>query len=93
MSVNKKEFAAKMKDFGMASKAEAERAIDAFLDTLEYFVSEHEEVKFVGYFGVETVDKDERKGRNPKTGEEITIDAHTVVKFSVGKTLKDAANF
>ena len=79
MSVNKKEFAAKMKDFGMASKAEAERAIDAFLDTLEYFVSEHEEVKFVGYFGVETVDKDERKGRNPKTGEEITIDAHTVV--------------
>ena len=92
MSVNKKEFAAKMKDFGMASKAEAERAIDAFLDTLEYFVSEHEEVKFVGYFGVETVDKDERKGRNPQTGEEITIDAHTVVKFSVGKTLKDAAN-
>ena len=92
MSVNKKEFAAKMKDFGMASKAEAERAIDVFLDTLEYFVSEHEEVKFVGYFGVETVDKDERKGRNPKTGEEITIDAHTVVKFSVGKTLKDAAN-
>lgn len=93
MSVNKKEFAAKMKDFGMASKAEAERAIDVFLDTLEYFVSEHEEVKFVGYFGVETVDKDERKGRNPKTGEEITIDAHTVVKFSVGKTLKDAANY
>ena len=92
MSVNKKEFAAKMKDFGMASKAEAERAIDAFLDTLEYFVSEHEEIKFVGYFGVETVDKDERKGRNPKTGEEITIDAHTVVKFSVGKILKDAAN-
>ena len=92
MSVNKKEFAAKMKDFGMNSKAEAERAIDAFLQTLEYFVGEHEEVKFVGYFGVEVVDKDERQGRNPKTGETITINAHSVVKFSAGKALKDVAN-
>lgn len=44
-------------------------------------------------FGVfKVVDKAERTGRNPRTGEEITIPAHKSVAFSASKTLKDAVN-
>ena len=47
-------------------------------------------VKFIGEFSLEVKEVGERKGRNPKTGEEIVIPAHKAVKATIGKALKDA---
>lgn len=92
MIVGKKEFAAKMAEIGNTTKAEAERAVDTFLEALSFYVAEQEEIKFVGYLSVEVKEKDARMGRNPQTGEAIEIPAHNVVKMSAGKTLKELAN-
>ncbi|MCL2029875.1 MAG: HU family DNA-binding protein [Deltaproteobacteria bacterium] len=44
-------------------------------------------------FGIfEVVKRDKRKGRNPRTGEPVTIKAHKAVRFRPSKTLKDAVN-
>ena len=57
------------------------------------FVSKAEsERNFIGWGKFEVVQKAERMGRNPKTGEEIKIEAKKTVKFKAGKTLTDKMN-
>ena len=72
------------------TKANAERALNAFLDSVEASLVSEGKLTLTGFgtFAVET--RKARKGRNPRTGEEITIPASQVVKFRPGKLLKDA---
>lgn len=72
------------------TKANAERALNAFLDSVEATLVSEGKLTLTGFgtFAVET--RKARKGRNPRTGEEITIPASQVVKFRPGKLLKDA---
>lgn len=71
------------------TKAEAERVVEAFLNTLEEALVEDQDVSFTGFGKFEVVERAERLGRNPKTGEDIIIDAKKVVKFKAGKALAD----
>ncbi|MGN1011215.1 MAG: HU family DNA-binding protein, partial [Clostridia bacterium] len=51
-----------------------------------------EEIRFIGFGSFEVKDRAQRKGRNPRTGEEIHIPAAKVPVFKCGKLLKSAVN-
>ena len=91
--MTKKDFAKVLFETGaFPSKAEAERKVDLFLTTIENPLAAGEELNFIGWGKFEVVERAERVGRNPKTGEEIKIEAKKTVKFKPGKTLVDKIN-
>ena len=72
------------------NKASAERTLNVILDSIGEILAEKEKLTLTG-FGSFVVEKREaRIGRNPRTGSQIEIPAAKVVKFRVGKTLKNA---
>jgi DNA-binding protein HU-beta len=76
-------------DVGL-SKSDAGRALDATLESIKTALKKNDKVTLVG-FGTFSVSKRKaRKGRNPRTGEEIKIKASKSPKFTAGKSLKDA---
>ncbi|WP_294707391.1 HU family DNA-binding protein [uncultured Fusobacterium sp.] len=91
--MTKKDFAKILFETGaFPSKAEAERKVELFLATIENTLASGEELNFIGWGKFEVVERAERIGRNPKTGEEIKIEAKKTVKFKPGKTLVDKVN-
>lgn len=91
--MNKKEFVALFAERGnFDTKAEAERKLEAILNTFEEVLVKGEDVNFVGWGKFEVVEKAARNGRNPKTGEEVAIPAKKVVKFKAGKSLAEKVN-
>ena len=70
--------------------------VGIFLETLikvtEESVTNGEKVQLVGFGTFEKVHRAEKKGHNPRTGEEITISPSNSVKFKVGKQFKDRVN-
>lgn len=75
-----------------ATKADAEKAFDAFCDVLGKGIEKGEGVRLpgVGSFSVKL--RPAREGRNPQTGKTIKIPAKRAVKFSTGKALDEALN-
>ena len=72
------------------TKAAASRAFDAFLESVTESLQKGEPVVIVN-FGTFTIkDRPAREGRNPSTGEKITIGAAKIVGFKAGKALKEA---
>lgn len=74
------------------TKAAAERSLNAMLESVQEMLAEDGKLTLTGFgtFAAET--RQERQGRNPRTGEVITIAASKVVRFRPGKMLKDALN-
>lgn len=73
------------------SKDKAGAALNALLDGIQDALKTDEgKVQLTGFGTFQTVHKAERKGRNPGTGEEITIPAQNAVRFKPGKSFKDA---
>lgn len=77
---------------GLQNKAKGEEALNAVLSCLKDALAAGETVTFTGFGTFKVNERAERKGRNPHSGEEITIPAGKVVKFTPGKALKDAVN-
>ena len=74
------------------TKADAGRGLDALIKTIETTLKTGDSISLVG-FGTFTVkERAEHTGRNPQTGQEITIAAAKVPSFKPGKGLKDAVN-
>ena len=90
--MTKQELISIIADAADISAAAAQRAIDAFTDTVATQLSAGEEVALVGFGSFSTSQRAARKGRNPQTGAEIDIAASVVAKFKPGKRLKDAVN-
>ena len=76
----------------LKTKVEAEKITKAFIDTLEEILVKGEEIAFLGFGKFEVSERAARTGRNPQTGEEMTIEAKKVVKFKPGKGLSEAVN-
>ena len=72
------------------SKADAARAIDATIGSITSTLKKGQSVTLVGFGTFKVSKRQARKGRNPRTGEVITIKAAKVPRFSAGKSLKDA---
>ncbi len=87
--MSKAELVEKIAEQAKLTKVDAERALNAFINVVTASLKEGEDVALVG-FGTFTIgDRAERQGRNPQTGEVITISAKKVVKFKPGKALKE----
>nr|WP_239482364.1 HU family DNA-binding protein [Neisseria elongata] len=71
------------------SKHDAARFVDAFISVVTQELKDGNDVTLVGFGSFHTAQSAERKGRNPKTGETITIPATRAPKFKPAKGLKD----
>jgi len=71
------------------SKKDAEKALNATLDTISDVLASGEKVALVGFGSFETKKREARMGRNPKTKEPIEIAASRAPVFKAGKALKD----
>ncbi len=71
-------------------RAAAERAINSFTATITEVLSAGDKITLTGFGTFYVSNRLPRKGRNPRTGEEIDIPAVKIPKFKVGKGLKDA---
>jgi DNA-binding protein HU-beta len=74
------------------AKANVGPLIDGFLDVVKRSVANGETVQLIGFGSFSVSQRSERKGRNPATGEEITIAAAKAIKFTAGKLFKDTVN-
>ena len=74
------------------TKAAAERALNAFLGSVKDGLVKESKLTLTGFgtFAVET--RKARQGRNPRTGDTLTIPACKILKFRPGKMLKDSLN-
>ncbi len=72
------------------SKRDASSAVDALLSGIADALQSGEKVQLVGFGTFEVRERAARTGRNPQTGEEISIAARLVPAFKPGKVLKDA---
>lgn len=90
--MNKAELISSMAEKSGLSKKEAEKALNAFMESVEEALKNGDKIQLVGFGSFEVKDRAERKGRNPQTKEEIIIPATRVPVFKVGKALKDAVN-
>jgi integration host factor subunit alpha len=70
------------------NKREAKEFVDAFFEALREALERGEQVKLSGFGNFDLRQKNQRPGRNPKTGEEIPISARRVVTFRPGQKLK-----
>ncbi len=74
------------------SKASATNAVDAVLSGITKCLQQGDSVTLVGFGTFSVSERAARTGRNPRTGEAITIPASRSPKFKAGKALKDAMN-
>jgi nucleoid DNA-binding protein len=72
------------------TKADATRAFDATLDAIKVSLKKGHKVTIVGFGTFSVTKRKARKGRNPRTGQVISIPAAKTPKFTAGKALKDA---
>jgi DNA-binding protein HU-beta len=90
--MNRSELITAIAEHANLTKADANRALDGLLKTIETTLAAGDSVALVGFGSFEVKARAERKGRNPQTGEEITIAAAKIPSFKPGKGLKDAVN-
>ena len=90
--MNKTELVAAMADKTELSKKDAEAALKAFTDVVAEELKKGEKVQVVGFGTFEVAERAAREGRNPRTGETMTIAASKTPKFKPGKALKDEIN-
>ena len=90
--MNKAELVDHVAEAADISKAAAGRAVDAVLEGISSSLRDSEQVVLVGFgtFGVKS--RAARTGRNPRTGDAISISAARIPMFRPGKALRDAIN-
>lgn len=88
MALTKAELAdALFEEMGL-NKREAKEFVDLFFEEIRVRLESGQEVKLSGFGNFELRSKNQRPGRNPKTGEEIPISARRVVTFRPGQKLR-----
>ena len=85
--MNKAELIEAMASNAKISKADAKRALDAFINTTSGALKKGDRVALVGFGSFSVSKRAARKGRNPQTGKEIQIKAKNVVRFKAGSEL------
>ena len=92
IEMNKNELLSAMYENANMKKIDAEKALKAFIDTVTEELKNGGRVQLVGFGSFEVTERAARKGRNPKTSEEIMIPASKSPRFKAGKVLKDIVN-
>ena len=88
MSLTKADIANRLFDEVGLNKREAKEFVDAYFEEIRQALESGENVKLSGFGDFQLREKNQRPGRNPKTGEEIPISARRVVTFRPGQKLR-----
>ena len=88
--INKQSLVEQVAEKTGLTKKDATAAVDALFDGIQTSFKDGEKVQVIGFGNFEVRERAARKGRNPQTGEEITIAASKSPAFKAGKQLKDA---
>lgn len=87
--MNKQEFIKKVADHAEMSQKQAAIALESVLAGITDTLKSGEKVSFIGFGAFSVSEREKRKGRNPKTGKEMTIPAHRAPVFKASKKFKD----
>ena len=90
--MNKTELIAAVANEAEITKKDAEKAVNAFIDTVKEAVANKDKVQLIGFGTFEARVRNARNGKNPRTGETIKIAEANVPAFKAGKAFKDAVN-
>ena len=90
--MNKAEFIAALAEKAGITKSEAEVAFSATFEIITSELAKQEKVMIPGFGGFATKVRAERKGRNPATGQEMTIPKAVVAHFKAAAQLKEIIN-
>ena len=90
--MNKQDFIEAVSEKTGAKKRDIAEFVNAYHSVVSETLSKNEKVSFVGFGSYSAEHVAERTGKNPSTGEKITISARVRPKFRAGKALKDALN-
>lgn len=90
--MNKKELVASVAEKMNESNAQGKVAVNAIMAVIEETLAKGDKISLVGFGNFSVSERAERKGRNPKTGEKLTIKAKKVVKFKAGSRLEEIVN-
>lgn len=88
MALTKADMAEKLFEELGLNKREAKEVVEMFFEEIRAALEQGRQVKLSGFGNFDLREKNERPGRNPKTGEEIPISARRVVTFRSGQKLK-----
>jgi DNA-binding protein HU-beta len=86
--MTKKEFVARVAERSGLSKKDAEDAVNAVIATIEDSLKSGDDVNFTGFGKFHVAERRAREGRDPRTGESITISASRVPRFTAGSAFK-----
>lgn len=86
------ELIVKVADKARVDRKTAEKTVAAAFDSIKEALIKGDKVQVLGFGTFETRTRAPRKGRNPRTGEEISIAASKLPSFKAGKSLKEACN-
>ncbi len=90
--MNKNDLIGAVAEASGLSKSDAGNAVEGVFDSIQKTLSKGDEVRLVGFGTFSVARRKELTGRNPRTGEPMTIKASNQPKFKAGKGLKDAVN-
>ena len=90
--MNKAELIAAVAAKADLTKKDAEKFLSAFESAVTNALVEGQKVQLVGFLTIDVVERAEREGRNPQTGQPMKIAASKAPRFKVGKKLRDAVN-
>ena len=86
--MNTAELIARVATTAEVSRGQAQRMVEGFLDAIAEALAGGDHVTLTGFGRFAVASRAERQGRNPRTGETITIPAHKVAGFTAGKDLQ-----
>lgn len=90
--MNKTELITSIQQKSGLTKKDTEKFLNAFEQAVTEELAEGGKVQLVGFMTLEVVERKEREGRNPRSGDTMVIPASKAVRFKVGKSLKDEVN-
>jgi len=90
--VTKTELVNSMAEKAGLSKADTEKVLKAFVDSVTDALQQNDKISLVGFGTFSVGERAARTGKNPQTGAALQIPAAKVPKFKAGKALKDAVN-
>ncbi|OYX92570.1 MAG: DNA-binding protein HU [Novosphingobium sp. 35-62-5] len=90
--MNKNDLIGAVADVSGLSKSDAIKAVEAVFESISGALAKGDEVRLVGFGTFSVAKRKASTGRNPRTGEPMSIKASSQLKFKAGKGLKDAVN-
>ncbi len=88
--MTKADLVMKMADGSGITKATAEKALNSLIDAVSEALGKGDKITLVGFGTFDVTQRSQREGRNPRTGQTITIPSTKVVRFKAGNKLRES---